>query len=847
MLLVAQDQSANRTLYSHNFFHYSPTQSFIYLNSFTNNSMKKERIEMGRSFSKKGQITVFIIIGIVLLFTFAVILYITKETVTTDIEVDREKSLASIPQTFHPLVTYTEECLNQVGTRSLILLGAQGGYLYPDLIGEFSARNPTDAQGINLEPLKVPYWYYNQNPNSNPIVAISSLQPKLTTNDDPTLSIEAQLTRTIEEKMASCLQDYAPFESQGFLVTQDQKMEAKVTILDGTVILSLTHPLSVQKGEEQDEIEKFTTRINLDIKRYYELASGITESQKNYTFLEKQTLDLIQVFSAVNSSKLPPTSATTFELVPTVSWSEVGIKENLKTMLTSYVPALQLVSSANFYRYEYPVADLSGLYQRTYDNMILPIPGAEELVVRFDYLNWEPYLRVNEQAGQVEPTSIAVHYSLLHFGTQQYNTVYDVSHPVLVTIHDPNALAGQGYTFTFAMESNVRGNQPARDQATSPEARAVDKDSLVCNENQRKTEIVRTLIVDSYTKEPVEGVQIALTIPEQDTCVMGVTDDRGLVEQKYPAIYGGTLSLIKQDYLTDFYPIDTYKKKDKPSIFGYAVEGLNTPVIQLHEIKSVPVTIKKKLIEKCVFNDNKVSVSSGSVAASVAAGGLGSVAGRAVAADGITINEDGCYFSPLFSSSADQGIDSYRPELLDATHTWTFTGSIAPLESNEKAVLTLKRVGGLEPRVRSQEFVALASIENGKATTDVDLVPGIYEVTGFVITSNEIVIPKEERCSDGVMESIMCFDTDGCCFNLDETRLQQFIIGQVEWNDEKTYLTITPEQLYSAQGIEFYIPVMNLPRVPEKEHKRVVEDLSAISKLSNHSRTLRSELEPQYK
>ena len=121
---------------------------------------------------KSAQITVFIIIGIVILFTFAGIMYFTKTITKKDILTAAEPSLADVPTAFKPLSTYTESCINSVAKKGLLVLGEQGGYIYPDTVGKYSVINPTDADGINLEPLKVPYWHYNIETNSKKILFI---------------------------------------------------------------------------------------------------------------------------------------------------------------------------------------------------------------------------------------------------------------------------------------------------------------------------------------------------------------------------------------------------------------------------------------------------------------------------------------------------------------------------------------------------------------------------------------------------------------------------------------------------------------------------------------------------
>ena len=69
--------------------------------------------------------------------------------------------MATVPQEFEPMKNYVDNCLEREGERGLLILGQQGGYIYPEVVGKYSVTNPTDSDGVDLEPIKVPYWYYN--------------------------------------------------------------------------------------------------------------------------------------------------------------------------------------------------------------------------------------------------------------------------------------------------------------------------------------------------------------------------------------------------------------------------------------------------------------------------------------------------------------------------------------------------------------------------------------------------------------------------------------------------------------------------------------------------------------
>lgn len=796
-------------------------ETFIYLPSFlyrTNMRYKRGFRSRGNSqgsstypplsstfFSKRGQVTVFIIVGIVILFAFAGILYFNKSVVQERITAEGDPILAQALQEFVPLQSYTENCLNQIGRRGLRILGEQGGYIYPNIMGEYSAINPTDADGIDLEPAKVPYWHYNPEPNNANKITFSSLQPKLYAVDDPEMSIEAQLGRYVDEKLTACLNGYEPFLGSGFSVQIISDAKTEVRVGESTVNFLLNLEVDAAKGEAQHDFDMFFMKIELPLKKYYELASSITTAEQNYSFLEKQGLDLVQVYSGFDLHKLPPTSGATFDIIPTLFWNTLEVEAKMKEMLMAHVPLLRLASSNNFYRYEYPAVDLSGLYQQTYDNMILPLDGKSQDIT-FDYFDWNLYLNTNDEMGVIKPTHVSTpQLSFLPsapFATQAYSTLYDVSYPVLVTIHDPQVLDKEGYSFQIALEANIRNNEPAHADQILTEISPFNPTDI-CDQNKFGTEVLKTIVIDSSTKEPLEAVSLGFTVPDQDTCTMGLTNGQGVLESTYPAVYGGVLSMIKSEYLTNFYPIDTYKYKESSAVIGYAVEYHDNPVMEMHPFKLLNITVKKKNLEKCI--------------------------------------EERCFFSSLFVPSSGQ-IYSYVPATRDEEHRWLFTGATQQLESNEEATIILTRVSDLNTHIRNDPYGTAVTLSAHNAGQEIELVPGIYEVTAFLTIHDDIIIPEEERCTDDI---ILGFGEE--CFTLDETVVNPFIAGQLEWTASPAYLEITPEQLYGSSELEFYLPYMHLQNVPLEEHLRVIEDLQVMGQLGNFSQLLRDELEPRWR
>jgi len=78
---------------------------------------------------KKGQVTVFIIIGILVLMIFAMVFYFRNEVKEKDIQntIDRIRSLFREQGKYHQ---YVQNCISQATTEALVISGRQGGAIY---------------------------------------------------------------------------------------------------------------------------------------------------------------------------------------------------------------------------------------------------------------------------------------------------------------------------------------------------------------------------------------------------------------------------------------------------------------------------------------------------------------------------------------------------------------------------------------------------------------------------------------------------------------------------------------------------------------------------------------------
>ncbi len=750
--------------------------------------------------SKKGQVTVFIIIGILILFAFALILFLTQRTTTTALETELQPVAVQVPQVFRPVVSYTENCMAQITKQGLRLVGQQGGYIDPDIVGRYSATQPTEGDGLDLQPTKVPFWHYNSEPNAANKVVYHSLMPALYVKEDPELSIEAQVARYVEERINQCLNDFQPFKDRGLDVASDlTHKEVRVAARDGFVDVQLNIELELEQGDADAQLDTFYTKIPLDLKHFYETAKELAQAQTEFNYLEKQALELIAVYSRKDFQALPPTSDVGYEVISILSWSERDLQQKIRELLNSYVPVLQYLGSDNFLPYQYGENNI--LAQRVYDNMVVPLTGADDLTVQFDYFNWDPYFAVNSNdRGKVEPEHQYVSYFALNFGYQRYETHYDVSYPVLVTLKDDQAMGGEGYKFVMALESNVRNNAPAGGNVER-EFASIPVRPITCDEEQRDTGLLKTIVVDSSTGEPVELAQFGFSIPNLAECDVGLSNFNGVVEEKYPSAYGGVINILKGGYLPTYYPVDTVDYVDTSAVLGYSIYGedlaeAENKVIELHPEKEISLKVMKKDLQKCIAplecthtylpGIKRVSCKQG---------------------------PKQCFFNQqsALNSVNEPVLEYLANSSVSYNHTYYFSNVEKPLRDDQTVILTLDRVTTGENGVYYEPHQAVIEI-NGDNTEKVTLYPGTYSVYAVLTSSNDFTVPKDTRCN---VFDLLLWQTESC-FDFDGTELDEFIESTLNWGQEPFYITITPEDLYSSDEITFYTLGVDYENVPEK-------------------------------
>jgi hypothetical protein len=761
--------------------------------------------------SKKSQITVFIIIGLLLLAGAGVFFALRSQTNQIS---GVEESISQVPLQVKPVSNFVEGCIQSVGIEAVKKMGQHGGYTDPleeGLTGNtllFDSKNPTESDGLTItdDPAtSVVYYWYLKGPNT-------CLNCLLSNALKPTDAfLEEQINEYLRKNIDSCLDGFKGFSEERFNVVKLKNLTAKATITQKDIFIVVDFPLRVNVGEETTDLRDFSARIPIDLRKTLLVARHVSDAEALNNFLEYAGKMLIAYNSGLDTAKLPPVYGRETSFMPRI-WMKVIVEEQIEDLLMSYITLFQINGTKDASLIKGADAFSSGIYRSFY----LPsLNGSfENYSVRFYYLGWPIYLHITPDSGGIYEASrvTEIERSLLGFPsvipvvpTREYEFYYDLSFPVLVEIRNKNDLYGEGFTWLFALEANIRDNRGMRqwfegngtwgpwkyelygvepmsevknsDEAKKIPALAVNMTkSLFCNPNQRISGNISIIVTDLENEtDELEGVSVSYACGKYAGCPMGITGfnsnfNRSLLFTRFPAcIGGGILTLKKSGYDTKI------------------VTDLTTLPDENLEIEASMQKIyaKEAKVEKILFNRNII------------------------------------YRSGAKSDFA----KNYVRELVPSTLT------ASPDLNKDGIIISLRRIDASPLIPSTAQNIIFSKDKPDPVLRNFTLVPGVYEIRTTFINLQGVKIVPEYRCHDD----------DEDCFWIPQppgVKTDQYMGGGLNLVNETGYWVVTPSQLKKGNAVTFKILELPVPMY--------VEDMGDVGKVDDTVLKYRYLFEPVF-
>ncbi len=276
---------------------------------------------------KRGQLTIFIILGIVLLIAFGFLFFVRNLFFQAKVEAEAQTKLEEVFQS-ESFKTYTSSCLDEVSKDAILLIGKQGGNFYPSkyLPMQDNDKNISVSYGITWEPLNpdflppgaftslpeyprlinifqqsyfgnnnLPYLCQPEGPNQE---TQGDIKRETCTFLDPFVkpgygpdSIQEQLSSYIAEKLDECI-NLSEIPGLGEVIVEQGNYDVEVIFGKEDVVINAIIPLVLYiEGETITQKAELSTNVDVRLKEVYELAHAIVEQDKKWLSFNKTSPD----------------------------------------------------------------------------------------------------------------------------------------------------------------------------------------------------------------------------------------------------------------------------------------------------------------------------------------------------------------------------------------------------------------------------------------------------------------------------------------------------------------------------------------------------------------------------
>lgn len=214
---------------------------------------------------KRGQITTFIIIGIVLLTLFGLVYYARNQIIKKEMEAGI-KETAQHPVYVIPIKRYAESCLKQAGDQGVWIIGTHGGYIDVDNTGFYGPEDQPTLSYTIYGGNKVPYYLNNLNSNKPSIG-----------------QIEEKLSRYILVEFHKCL-NFTVFDDVEITVpnvdyseeyTPSDLVDNNVSINKENIVINIKYPLIIKREGSVYELPDFRVSLPIRLGMIYDTINNV--------------------------------------------------------------------------------------------------------------------------------------------------------------------------------------------------------------------------------------------------------------------------------------------------------------------------------------------------------------------------------------------------------------------------------------------------------------------------------------------------------------------------------------------------------------------------------------------
>ncbi len=189
--------------------------------------------------NKRGQATIFIIIGILIVAGVVLFFMLREDTI--------ESTTEQVPSEIQPVHTYVQNCLDKAVEESIFYIAERGGY--------YNIPN-----NLESDVFESPYYI-----KDGKITMITKSE------------MESELSKAIKKNLDTCITGFYEFEDYEII---EGSISVSSSIKDELISIEVNYPLKIIKGNFAHNLKKFKTEKEARLGMVYEAISQYIQEQK---------------------------------------------------------------------------------------------------------------------------------------------------------------------------------------------------------------------------------------------------------------------------------------------------------------------------------------------------------------------------------------------------------------------------------------------------------------------------------------------------------------------------------------------------------------------------------------
>jgi hypothetical protein len=191
---------------------------------------------------KRGQITIFIVLGLVVLLITFLLSVIAQNTVLSIIQ-PNELNIAS-------LTNFITSCVETTTEQGVYFVSLRGGY--------YETLEPY----ILYENVKVPYYWHQE----------QTLMPSKE-------MIQNEIESYVRDNIPRCIHNFNVFRNLGYEFNE-KEIEIEIVMRGSAIIINVEYPILISRKESTTELNSLRTSIQIALEEKYSLVTEFMDQQR---------------------------------------------------------------------------------------------------------------------------------------------------------------------------------------------------------------------------------------------------------------------------------------------------------------------------------------------------------------------------------------------------------------------------------------------------------------------------------------------------------------------------------------------------------------------------------------